>query len=248
MLENDFESIEDLKGGIHGGAKFVKIKNDGNAVYKTYEQHQILDKKNFIGAEKAVYLLSRALNFNFVPPTVIKHLKNEKGKYVYGSVQEFIPNSKCLSELSDEEINQIPDDEKFKIAIFDFIISNTDRNGGNVLVKDGKLIAIDHGMAMDYFKKSQGLPTGMFHDATMNWIADLYKKPMPDKVINFFKDFNDNDSSIKKLEQEITDLLGDKIAYGYINRVKAFSESLNENNIFDLNKFNKNLDKYNYAI
>lgn len=96
-----------------------------------------------------------------VPPTVIRNLsskclrKSGRGGEV-GSFQEFIPKTKSMVELDVSQIRDLMKEkeaELVKLAIFDYIIYNSDRNMSNYLLdRDNKIIAIDHGLsfANDY--------------------------------------------------------------------------------------------------
>lgn len=89
--------------------------------------------------ERAAYVVSAALGWNLVPPTVIRD-----GPYGIGMVQLFI----------DADTNghyftfgaQIADAAR-RVALFDCVVNNTDRKAGHLLrACDGRIWAIDHGL------------------------------------------------------------------------------------------------------
>ena len=90
--------------------------------------------------EAAAYLMSEALGWAIVPPTVLR----DAPEYGVGSVQLFID--------ADPQIHYFmlrgTDDAAFKrIAAFDLIVNNADRKGGHILKdRDGHLWGIDHGI------------------------------------------------------------------------------------------------------
>jgi hypothetical protein len=89
--------------------------------------------------EVAAYLVSVALGWPHVPPTVLRD-----GPQGVGMVQLFIEmvDGQHFFTLRDRHR-----DEMKRIAAFDAVINNTDRKGGHVLLgADGKIWCIDHGV------------------------------------------------------------------------------------------------------
>jgi len=116
--------------------------------------------------EVGAYIVSSALGWNIVPPTVLRD-----GSRGIGSMQAFIQNN--------PEINYFLLDESYaeplmRMAAFDYLINNADRKGGHVLLADdGHLWGIDHGIAFhsapklrtviwDYAGKA--IPEGLLRD------------------------------------------------------------------------------------
>ena len=96
--------------------------------------------------EVAAYILSEALGWHFVPPTVIWD-----GPYGEGSLQLFIRDSHRTHyfDLRDTHPEQVK-----PIAVFDLMVNNTDRKGGHC-IKDpgGKVWGIDHGLTFSVESK-----------------------------------------------------------------------------------------------
>ena len=96
--------------------------------------------------ERAAYLLSEALGWHFIPPTVIWD-----GPYGEGSLQLFIRDSHRTHyfDLRDTHPEQVK-----PIAVFDLMVNNTDRKGGHC-IKDpgGKVWGIDHGLTFSIESK-----------------------------------------------------------------------------------------------
>lgn len=89
--------------------------------------------------ERAAYLVSQALGWDLVPPTIIRD-----GPYGVGMVQLFV----------DADTNghyftfgaEIADVAR-RIALFDCVVNNTDRKAGHLLrTHQGRVWAIDHGL------------------------------------------------------------------------------------------------------
>jgi hypothetical protein len=95
--------------------------------------------------EVAAYEVSEAGGWGFVPPTVMR-LDAPLGA---GSLQQFIEHDpeRHFFVLMEEPERRI---EFAKLAAFDIVINNADRKGGHVLEDaDGKLWAVDHGLAFN---------------------------------------------------------------------------------------------------
>jgi hypothetical protein len=89
--------------------------------------------------EVAAYLLSEALGWDLVPPTVFRR----KGPLGRGALQVFVDNDPNLHYFSfDEKTRQ----RLMPTVLFDLIINNADRKGGHILLdENGHLWLIDHG-------------------------------------------------------------------------------------------------------
>ena len=89
--------------------------------------------------ERAAYLVSEALDWGVVPPTILRD-----GPHGWGSVQAYIdhdPNENYFT-FKESYFEQLR-----PIALLDLIINNADRKGGHVICDlDGRLWAIDHGI------------------------------------------------------------------------------------------------------
>ncbi len=90
--------------------------------------------------ERAAYLVSEALGWHFVPPTVFR----SDGPLGAGSVQLFIPH-----DPEHHFFNFLQDERSLirQVVIFDLLINNADRKGGHLLIDENKKIwLIDHGI------------------------------------------------------------------------------------------------------
>lgn len=113
-----------------------------DAIYKPGKGERPLwdfEKGTLCLREQAAYLVSEALSWHLVPPTVLR-----KGPQGRGSLQHFVshdPQEHYLT-FQGQFIDQIQ-----QIALFDVIINNADRKSGHVLLgDDNRLWAIDHGV------------------------------------------------------------------------------------------------------
>ncbi|HET9436151.1 MAG TPA: SCO1664 family protein [Candidatus Limnocylindrales bacterium] len=96
--------------------------------------------------EVAAFLVSEALGWAIVPPTVLR-----EGPFGEGMVQEWVHGdpSVDLVELV------VGDDPRLRrMAVFDAIVNNTDRKGGHIVpMPDGHLFGVDHGVTFSTVPK-----------------------------------------------------------------------------------------------
>jgi len=114
--------------------------------------------------EVAAFHVSRALSWDFIPPTVLR-----EGFMGSGAVQLFVEAD--LEEhyftLRDEHVPVFQ-----RVAAFDYIINNADRKGGHCLRgKDGHIWTIDHGLTFHEEHKLR----------TVIW--DFAGQPIPDDIL-----------------------------------------------------------------
>jgi hypothetical protein len=91
--------------------------------------------------EVAAYLVCQALDWRFVPPTVLR-----EGPYGLGSVQFFVHAQKGAHFFTVQGEPAYARDLK-RLAAFDTLVNNADRKSGHCLVDgDGRLWAIDNAL------------------------------------------------------------------------------------------------------
>ena len=95
--------------------------------------------------ERAAYLVSDALGWHLVPPTILR-----EGPHGFGSMQLFIEHDPETHYFTFEGMPEFRKQLQ-SIVLFDILINNADRKSGHVLVEDeentlGKLWCIDHGV------------------------------------------------------------------------------------------------------
>lgn len=115
--------------------------------------------------ERAAYLLSEALGWGIVPPTVVRD-----GPHGVGMVQLHIHHQPRQSYFTIKDDRQ---DDLRRMAAFDVIANNGDRKGGHCLLDhDGRLWGIDHGLTFHNQGKLR----------TVIW--DFVGEPVPSDVLD----------------------------------------------------------------
>jgi uncharacterized repeat protein (TIGR03843 family) len=115
--------------------------------------------------EVAAYLVSEALGWSVVPPTVLRN----GPEYGVGSVQLFIDTDPEVHYFMLRGTDHVA---LKRIATFDLVINNADRKGGHVLRDHGgHLWGIDHGIAFHAEPKLR----------TVIW--DYVGQPIPDELL-----------------------------------------------------------------
>jgi uncharacterized repeat protein (TIGR03843 family) len=99
--------------------------------------------------EMAAYLVSEALEFGLVPPTVVRD-----GPYGVGSVQLFIHSDEDAHLFTMLKEGPRYTDVIRRLCAFDCVVNNADRKSGHCLKGvDGRLWAIDHGICFHHEPK-----------------------------------------------------------------------------------------------
>jgi uncharacterized repeat protein (TIGR03843 family) len=182
MAETTFEAVlESLQNGaielegefLHGSNYTFLTKvapREGEqilAVYKPQQGERILwdfPDNTLAHRETAAFLVSQALGWDFVPPTVYR----EDGPFGPGSVQLFVdhnPNYHYFT-FSEEDFQRLK-----PVALFDLLINNADRKGSHMIFDDDKhLWLIDHGLC---FNVEEKLRTVIWDFAGQEIPADL---------------------------------------------------------------------------
>ena len=169
------------KGSIHLEGQFiigsnytfltsVKYKKSTyKAIYKPQKGEIPLwdfPPETLANRETAAFLISEALSWGFVPPTIIR----PDAPLGPGSLQWFIPH--------DPEVNYFTFSRELKeklrsVVVFDIIINNADRKGSHIIIDNhGKIWLIDHGICFHHESKLR----------TVIW--DFISESIPDEIIH----------------------------------------------------------------
>ncbi len=120
--------------------------------------------------EVAAFLVSEALGWGLVPPTVFRQKGAPMGS---GSIQLFIEHDPDLHyfNFSEEQKQHLP-----MVMLFDLLINNADRKAGHLLFSpEGELFLIDHGLSFHVEDKLR----------TVVW--DYAGEPIPEKLLDDIK-------------------------------------------------------------
>jgi uncharacterized repeat protein (TIGR03843 family) len=97
--------------------------------------------------EVAAYLVSEAIGWEFVPPTVYR----EDGPFGPGSLQLYVDHD---PEYNYFTFNKDDLQRLRPVALFDLLINNADRKGSHILFdQDGHIWLIDHGISFHRERK-----------------------------------------------------------------------------------------------
>jgi hypothetical protein len=151
--------------------------------------------------ERAAYLVSRELGWNFIPPTVIRN-----GPHGIGSVQLFvIHNQSDYATMRDEA----PDALR-RMAVFDVVANNADRKAGHCLATpDGRLWGIDHGLTFHTDYKLR----------TVIW--DYIGEPVPESLCNDLERLYIDLRQAGSIRLQLEDLLAKDEIEVFAMRIKA---------------------------
>ena len=136
--------------------------------------------------ETASWVVSEALGWSLVPPTVLRD-----GTRGIGSVQVFINHDPERHYFNFEECHE---EQLMRISAFDAIINNADRKGGHCLLDEkDRIWCIDHGLSFHAMNKLR----------TVIW--DYSGQPLPDDIMEDISKFcgkidNPESETSQKLE------------------------------------------------
>ncbi len=120
--------------------------------------------------ERATYVISRALGWPLVPPTIVR-----EGPHGVGSLQLYV---ECEQEANYFTLAKDRLDDFCKIALFDLLANNADRKAGHCLLgRDGRIWVIDHGLTFH----------AVFKLRTVIW--DFCGQPIPKPLLENVETF-----------------------------------------------------------
>ena len=138
--------------------------------------------------EYAAFLVSQALEWYLIPPTVIRG-----GPFGIGSMQWFVDTVSRVRHYS-----QITRDLSVlkQVALFDYLVNNADRKAGHFLEdKDGQLWVVDHGLTFNTVPKLR----------TVLW--DFSGQTVPKKLLVDVKVLREKLKRVKPLREALYRLL-----------------------------------------
>ena len=168
------------------------------AVYKPQQGEQPLwdfPANTLAHRETAAFMVSQALGWHLVPPTVYR----TDGPFGPGSIQIFVdhdPNHHYFN-FTDQEFQALR-----PVVLFDLLINNADRKGGHMIFgEDGHLWLIDHGLCFNVEEKLR----------TVIW--DFAGEPIPQDLCAALKVFRKKLNPPSALLDELKEhLSADEIA------------------------------------
>jgi hypothetical protein len=145
------EGHQEEAGLLASGSNYVFLirlshpeAGSGYAVYKPQRGEAPLSDfpdGSLYRREYAAYLVSEALGWHLIPPTIVRENGLEMGR---GVVQLFIEHDPALNyfNIRDDRIGEMKE-----VAVYDWLTNNADRKGGHCLIaRDGRMWCIDQGL------------------------------------------------------------------------------------------------------
>jgi uncharacterized repeat protein (TIGR03843 family) len=186
---------------------FAQVSCEGQqiqAVYKPSQGERPLwdfPHGTLAAREVAAYLTSRALNWNLVPPTVLRR----DGPAGPGSLQLYVDTQ---TERHYFTFTQSEKQRLRPVVVFDLLVNNADRKGGHVLLSpEGDLHLIDHGLC---FHKEDKLRTVLW---------DFIGEPIPDNLLADVLSFQERLKNDPALFADYSELLSQLEIEALIRRV-----------------------------
>lgn len=183
---------------FEGGSRGVFKPGDGERRLEIPESRGKLFKR-----EAAAYLVSCGLNFNLVPPTVLREISGREG-----SIQDFVTDPKnSIWEVDESEVAE----QLFELSIFDYVIWNKDRKVANFFIKDKAVLAADNGLSFDDWFQY------LISDNLSEYVLG---KPVPDKLITNIRSFLNSNKDQEEIRSKLSPLVPDRAVDTMFERVK----------------------------
>jgi hypothetical protein len=173
LLQQGKITLEGLMPDSSNYTFLVRVGADdleGLAIYKPRRGERPLwdfPRGTLCQREAAAYLVSEALEWHLIPPTVLRDVE----PHGFGSLQLFVDADPDAHYFS---LRGNFDDQCMRIAAFDVLVNNADRKGGHILLDaENRLWAIDHGITFHAEPKlrtviweyaGQPIPTALVED------------------------------------------------------------------------------------
>jgi uncharacterized repeat protein (TIGR03843 family) len=142
--------------------------------------------------EVAAYLVCEALDWGFIPPTLLR-----QGPYGLGSVQFFVHVQEEAHFFTFQHDTAYTNDLE-RLVAFDVVANNADRKSGHCLLDhDGRMWAIDNALTFHAEPKLR----------TVIW--DFAAQPLPAGVLAGLRNLQDSLTESSPLSQALEHLLGD---------------------------------------
>lgn len=207
LISGEIQGIIPLVG-FHG-VLWVEIKDDGAGVFKSWGYKE----------ERAAYIADRFLNLDLVPPTVIRDIGGKTG-----SLQQFISNAQTGFEAVAKE-TKIPEKELRILAIFDFLIGNTDRHYGNFLIKGAKIFAIDHHLS--------------FAEHPEFFVASIFGEEIPSPIKERILQLAESKESMRFLRLSLEKLLAENLVDLFFKRLGYLARCARRGRFFAKKEYGK---------
>jgi hypothetical protein len=204
------KGILEIQGQFLFGSNYsflVSLCHNGNqlkAIYKPRKGEMPLwdfPPESLADREAAAYIVSEALDWNLVPPTVIRR----KAAFGKGSLQVFIEHNPeenyfTFSEDLHERLQPT--------ALFDLVVNNADRKGSHILLdENGGIRLIDHGLCFHTDPKLR----------TVIW--DFAGEPIPGELLADLDSFN------RELEETLP-IFNDLKKHLKVSEIRAISSRI----------------------
>lgn len=208
--------VEDLVPWSSNYTFLVKVhrgEQQAHAIYKPDRgERPLWDFPNgtLSKREVAAYLLSAALGWPTIPPSVLRD-----GPEGTGVVQLFIDFVDRQHFFTMRDTHR---EEMKRIAVFDAVVNNTDRKGGHILLgEDGHVWCIDHGVTFHEHPKLR----------TVVW--DYTDQSIPPDLLD---DLRALQARLKNTNDELTKRLGDLLSRRETKALRQRIDELIETKIF----------------
>jgi len=205
LKHGDIRTCDDLGWGSNYTFRVDLGYGDevGRAVYKPRRGERPLwdfPDGTLYRREYGAFLVSQALGWPFIPPTVVR-----VGPHGVGSLQLFIDS---VPPRSMRELLDCGEFDLARVAAFDFLTNNADRKAGHLLRDPaGKLWSIDHGLCFNVVPKVRTV------------LLDYCGEQVPEEILSDLDGFRSNAPIVEGLTAALRPLIDDEELAAFMRRL-----------------------------
>ena len=206
LLHGKINQIVSLRGSdVESTNSIYQVRLDNGeqgifkpASWKRKEGYNDIPNRTLFKRERAAYIVDSLLDFDLVPPTIIRRIRGRIGslqQYISGEIPK--RNQTHPFPETPRILEQIPYEQRYMLWLFDYITCNADRGSKgyseNIIIKDGRLHAIDNGLT--------------FGNNFMVLVEEFYNKPVPEIILDKLEAFISDSRKRLVLRSELSRLL-----------------------------------------
>lgn len=221
LSQGKISSIEILNRKTENQVFKAKFEDGTLAIFKpkkgeVYQGRKKIEVGTYANRERAAYIVDKFFKFDLVPPTVLRDPKDEWNSGE-GSMQKFVDGK--IGIESNAESDPTLSRDFMRMAIFDYIINNSDRQENNYIVTpDNKLKGIDN--ALSFAGTYKKILTPHF----------IENKPVPEDILDEVRALLKRPPVLEAMRGELFKLLSEDEGDATVQRSFYVLKAIKENN------------------
>jgi SPP1 gp7 family putative phage head morphogenesis protein len=178
MEKSQPHHMEPLGGGVN---ETVILENDIKGVFKPVDGERSalrshIEAGTYYKREVAASIIDEEIGLGLVPTTIVKEYGGQTGSF-----QRFVDGFTVAYKQPNFEFAMVPAEKREGMFLFDLLLWNTDRHGGNYMVKmlsrkKAEVRLIDHGLTLPSGAVSSRIPYPLWEEFLGTDLSAHWKK------------------------------------------------------------------------